>query len=379
MDKSFRKIKTSRENLMNIPFTDLKSQYTEAKIDIDCAIQDYIDRSSFITGPDVEKFEKIIANYCGAEDCAATGSGTTALQVALKSCNIGPGDEVITTSHTFVSTVEAIINVGAIPIMIDIDDYYHMDIDQIENKINAKTRAILYVSLYGQTPDVDRFRQLADQHGLYLIEDGAHSFGGEYKGRRVGSLADLTCISFNPVKNLGAMGDSGCVTGRTDLIKECKTYRNHGRNTKFVFEKIGYNARIDNIQAAVILAKLPYFDRWLKEKNRICERYNQELSEIVTIPKTAPYTTRHGYYVYVIETDNRDSLREFLKKRGIGTNLHYPIPNHMQPCFQYLNNAPLPRLEATIGRILSIPCYHSLTDDQQTYIINSIKEWKSLQ
>ena len=364
---------------MNIPFTDLKSQYLEAKFDIDRAIQDCIERNSFITGPDIEKFECVIADYCGAEDCAATGSGTTALQVALKSCNIGPGDEVITTSHTFVSTVEAVINVGATPIMIDIDDYYQMDIDLVESKINEKTRAILYVSIYGQTPDVDKFRELADRYNLYLIEDGAHSFGSEYRGRRVGSLADLTCISFNPVKNLGAMGDSGCVTGRADLIEECKTYRNHGRNTKFVFEKIGYNARIDNIQAAVVLAKLPYFDNWLAGKNRICERYNRELEGIVTTPKTAPYTTRHGYYVYVIETDNRDDLREFLKQRGIGTNLHYPIPNHLQPCFQYLNNESLPKLEAAIRRILSIPCYHSLTDEQQTYIIDSIKQWKSTQ
>ena len=263
--------------------------------------------------------------------------------------------------------------------MVDIDKYYQIDIELVEEKINKNTKAILYVSSYGQTPDVDRFRALADKHNLYLIEDGAHSFGSEYKGKRVGSLADLTCISFNPVKNLGAMGDSGCVVGRADLIADCRAYSNHGRNTKFIFEKIGYNARIDNIQAMVILAKLPHLQQWIDGKNQVCDRYTKELNGIVHTPEIAPYTTKHGFYVYVIETNNRDGLREFLKSQGVETNIHYPIPNHIQPSFQYLNNDPLPKLEQTAKRILSLPCYHTLTNEQQTYIIDAIKEWKSIQ
>jgi UDP-2-acetamido-2-deoxy-ribo-hexuluronate aminotransferase len=365
---------------VQIPFTDLPAQNAEARTAIDAAIKDYIDRASFITGPDVEHFERIIADYCGAEDCAATGSGTMALQVALLSCGIGPGMEVISTSHTFVSTPEAIINVGATPVMVDIDEYYNMDIELVEAAITDKTRAILYVSIYGQTPDVDRFRALADKYNLWLIEDGAHSFGTEYRGRRVGSLADLTCISFNPVKNLGAMGDAGCITGSVELIEKAKMYRNHGRNSKFVFEEIGYNARIDNIQCAVVEAKLPYFDGWLESKSKVCERYNRELEGVVQTPKSAPYITRHGWYVYVIEVNDRKSLRDFLHKRGIGTNIHYPIPNHQQPSFlPYFGDKPLPKLELAATRILSIPCYHTLTDEQQTYIIDAIKEWKSTQ
>lgn len=363
---------------MNIPFTDLHSQYLEAKASIDSAIQDCINRNSFITGPDVTHFEKTISEYVGAEDCASTGSGTMALQVALKSIELNPGDEVITVSHTFVSTVEAIINVGATPVMIDIDDYYLIDVDLIEKNISNKTKAILFVDLLGQTPDIEKLKEIANRHNLYLIADAAQSFGAKYKNSRVGSLVDLTCVSFNPVKNLGAMGDAGCVTGRKDLIERARMYRDHGRNTKFVFETVGYNARIDNIQAAVVLAKLPYLDSWLEKRREICHRYNKELKNIVVIPKTMP-NNEHSFHVYCIETDRRDDLRKFLDDSGIKTNIHYPIPCHMQPAFEYLNTPVLEKTEQSVSRILSLPCYHSLTNDQQTYIIDKIKEWKSKQ
>jgi len=363
---------------MNIPFTDLQSQYQEVKADIDTAIQDCINRNSFITGPDVVHFEKTIAEYTGAEDCASTGSGTMALQVALKAIDLKPGDEVITLSHTFVSTVEAVINVGAKPIMIDIDEYYLIDVEQIESNITERTRAILFVDLLGQTPDVDRLKSIAKKHNLYLIADAAQSFGAKYKGQRVGSLVDLTCVSFNPVKNLGAMGDAGCVVGRPDLVARARMYRDHGRNTKFVFETVGYNARIDNIQAAVVLAKLPYLDSWLEKRRTICHRYNAELSGIVETPKTLPHN-EHSFHVYCIQTDNRDELKLYLEDAGIKTNIHYPVPCHQQPAFEYLNNTPLPRTERAVNRILSLPCYHSLTNEQQSYIIDTIKQWKATQ
>jgi len=363
---------------MNIPFTDLQSQYQEAKVDIDAAIQDCIDRNSFITGPDVVHFEKTIADYVGAEDCASTGSGTMALQVALKAIELQPGDEVITVSHTFVSTVEAIVNVGATPVMVDVDEHYLIDIDKIESSITNRTRAILFVDLLGQTPDIDRLRSIADQHGLYLIADAAQSFGAKHKQRRVGGLVDLTCISFNPVKNLGAMGDAGCITGRKDLIARARMYRDHGRNTKFVFETVGYNARIDNIQAAVVLAKLPYLDSWLEQRRTICYRYNQELSDTVTTPIT-PNNNEHSFHVYCIEVDDRDGLQAYLNDAGIKTNIHYPVPCHLQPAFKYLHNKALPKTENAVKRILSLPCYHSLTNDQQSYIIKKIKQWKSTQ
>jgi dTDP-4-amino-4,6-dideoxygalactose transaminase len=356
-----------------IPFTDLKSQYIEAKAEIDLAIMDTIRRSSFITGSDVTRFEETIATYTDAEDCASTGSGTTALQVALKAAGIKPGDEVITVSLTFVSTVEAIVNVGAIPVMIDIDEYYQMDVNLIEEAITSKTKAILYVDMYGQTPDVNMLKKIAYINGLILIADAAHSFGSSYKCQRVGSLVDLTCVSFNPVKNLGAMGDAGCVLGSKYFMDRARMYRDHGRNQKFVFEKVGYNARIDNMQANIILAKLPYLDNWVIRKRAIAANYSQQLKDIVCTPLEHP-DSYHAYYVYVIATDRRSDLAEYLKEAGIQTNIHYPIGCHLQPAFKEYYR-PLPATEAASNTILSLPCYPSLTADNQEYIIDKIKEF----
>jgi dTDP-4-amino-4,6-dideoxygalactose transaminase len=359
---------------MNIPFTDLHSQYAEAKTEIDAAIARTIATNSFITGPDVVKFENTIADYLGAEAVASTGSGTTALQVALKACGVGPGQTVITTSHTFVSTVEAVVNVGAIPIMIDIDDFYQLDVALVESHITNSTTAILSMDAYGQSPNIKRLREIADRHGLKLISDSAHSFGSEMEDTHISRIADITCYSFNPVKNFGAMGDAGCVAGRADLIERARMFRDHGRNTKFVFEDVGYNARIDNMQANILLAKLPYLKAWNQRRHKIAHRYTKELEGIVQVPLESHHST-HVYYVYVIESEKRDALAEHLKKKGIATNIHYPVPCHMQPAFKEYHR-PLPKLERACQRMLSLPCYHSLTDEQQTYIIETIKEFQ---
>jgi dTDP-4-amino-4,6-dideoxygalactose transaminase len=354
---------------MNIPFTDLQSQYQEAKNEIDAAIAHTIATNSFITGPDVIKFETTLADYLGVPAAASTGSCTTALQVALKACGIGSGDEVITTSHTFVSTVEAIVNVGATPVMVDIDEYYHLSPHKLEKYITPKTKAILAMDAYGQSCDIHAFRYYADEFGLKLINDSAHSFGSA-----IMNVADLNCFSFNPIKNFGAMGDAGAVVGRADLVERCRMFRDHGRNTKFVFEEVGYNARIDNLQANILLAKLPYLKEWNEGRKRVAARYDEALSNVVTIPKRSKVSD-HVYYVYVIETDNRDNLAAYLKEHGIATNIHYPIPCHLQPAFaQY--NVSLPNCERASKRILSLPCYHTLTETQQDYIINKIWEWR---
>jgi dTDP-4-amino-4,6-dideoxygalactose transaminase len=356
-----------------IPFTDLKAQYIEAKDAIDAAIADTINRSSFITGSDVSKFEETIATYTGATACASTGSGTTALQVALKAADIGPGDEVITVSLTFVSTVEAIVNVGATPVMVDIDEYYQIDVNLIEAAITNKTKAILYVDMYGQTPDVDMLRFIADAYNLILIADAAHSFGSAYKGVRVGTHANMTCVSFNPVKNLGAMGDAGCVLGSEYFIERARMFRDHGRNQKFVFEEVGYNARIDNMQANIILAKLPYLSNWIESKRNIASIYSNELKDVVCTPLEHP-DSYHAYYVYVIGTSQRSDLAEYLKEAGIQTNIHYPIGCHLQPAFKEYYR-PLPATEAASNTILSLPCYPSLNMEDQQYIIDKIKEF----
>ena len=358
---------------IKIPFVDLYPQYEELQTDIDIAIKDIISRSDFITGPTVDKFEKAICDYTGAEDCASIGSGTNALVCALKALNIGPGDQVMTVGHTFVSTTEAIVNVGATPVFVDIDEFYHIDIKEKSNwKYTLK--AILFVDLYGQTPDIDKIKALAKQFNISVIEDAAQSFGAEYKNKKVGGLVDLTCFSFNPVKNLGAMGDAGAVTGSKALIDKVKMFRDHGRKTKFEYDTVGYNARIDNLQAVIVQAKLKKLDEWLDKKREICRRYTKYLDGTVKCPKEAPWS-KHSYYVYVIETPEgtRDSLQKFLKEKGIATNIHYKHPTHKTKAFN--DGTVLPRTEYICNNILSLPCYHTLPEHHQDYIIKAIKEF----
>ena len=356
-----------------IPFTDLKAQYLEVKEATDAAIQRVLDTSSYITGPIVNEFEAVFASYVNAPACASTGSGTNALMCALMACGIGLDNEVITTPHTFISTSEAIIWQGARPVFVDIDEYYQIDIDQIEPAITEKTKAILFVDMYGQTPDIDKLRAIADKYNLYLIEDAAHSIGALYKGQTVGNLVDLTCHSFNPVKNLGAIGDAGAITGRADLIKLAKMYRDHGRTIKWDFELRGINARIDNLQALVVQAKLPHLQKWLNGKHRICTRYNNELADYVKTPKTANWA-HHSYYVYVIEVPDRDAYIDYMKENGVVVNVHYLKSLTEQPVFaKYGGNCP--RAEEACRNIVSLPCYHTLKEEDQTHIIKLTQEW----
>lgn len=360
---------------IKIPFVDLYPQYEEIQSEIDLAIKDIITRSDFITGPTVDKFEKAICDYTGAEDCASIGSGTNALVCALRALGIGTGDTVWTVGHTFVSTTEAIVNVDARPEFIDIDQFYHLDIENIpEFDPQCPPTAILFVDLYGQTPDIDKLKEFAKKYKIKLIEDAAQSFGAEYKGKKVGSLVDLTCFSFNPVKNLGAMGDAGAVTGSKELVDKVRMYRDHGRKTKFEYDTVGYNARIDNLQAVIVQAKLKKIDEWLDQKREICRRYTKQLDGIVKCPKEAPWS-KHSYYVYVIETPagTRDKLLTFLKDKGIATNIHYKHPTHKTKAFK--DGTVLPRTEYVCKNIVSLPCYHTLPGHHQDYIIKAIKEF----
>ena len=359
---------------IKIPFVDLYPQYEELQTEIDMAIKDIITRSDFITGPTVDKFERAICEYTGAEDCASIGSGTNALVCALKALGIGPGDRVMTVGHTFVSTTEAIVNVGAEPYFVDIDEFYHMDVREMEAFDNS-LKAILFVDLYGQTPDIDKINEFAKTFDVKVIEDAAQSFGSEYKGKKVGSLVDLTCFSFNPVKNLGAMGDAGAVTGAKELVDKVRMYRDHGRKTKFEYDTVGYNARIDNLQAVIVQAKLKKIDGWLDKKRQICRRYTEQLDDIVICPQEAPWS-KHTYYVYVIQTPEgtRDELQQFLKEKGIATNIHYKFPTHKTKAFLD-NGAELPNTEYACENILSLPCYHTLPEHHQDYIIKAIKEF----
>ena len=364
-------------NQNTIPFVDLYPQYEELKSEIDSGIADIIDRTDFITGPTVDKFEKTICNYTGAEACASMGSGTNALVCALRALDIGTGDTVWTVGHTFVSTTEAIVNVGARPHFVDVDEFYLFDLDKVTDfNPECPPSAILFVDLYGQTPDIDKLKKFAKKYKIKLIEDAAQSFGAEYKGKKVGSFVDLTCFSFNPVKNLGAMGDAGAVTGSKKLIDKVKMYRDHGRKTKFEYDAVGYNSRIDNLQIVVLQAKLTKIDEWLEKKRQICRRYTKELKDVVKCPQETSWGL-HSYYVYVIETPKgtRDKLAKFLKSKGVATNIHYRNPTHKTKAFKEYAMDKLPRTEYLCNNILSLPCYHTLPTHWQDYIIKGIKEF----
>lgn len=359
---------------MKIPFTNLHQQYQDCRSEIDSAIAETIASSSFITGLDVTKFEHVMAEYVGAEDCASTGSCTTALVCSLKAAGIGPGDQVLTTPHTFVATTEAIAIVGADPVFVDIDTDTHLiDLDLLEKSITDRSRAVLFVDIYGQCPDLDRLRKICDQHQMILIQDAAHSLGAEWQGTRLGSQADYTCFSFNPVKNLGAMGDAGCVTGSKLNMDRVRIYRDHGRTSRYEFTELGYNARIDNMQANIVLAKLPQLQPWITRKQAIAAYYDQQLHHQVKTIKHQP-GAEHGRYVYVIQTPQRDQLKDFLESRGIGTNIHYATTTHVQPAFSQWYR-PCPVAEQTVKEILSLPCRYDLTDQEVEYVVSTVKEF----
>ena len=354
-----------------IPFTNLHQQYLDCKSEIDLAIAKTIETSSFITGPDVTEFETAMSQYVGSEDCASTGSGTTALLCAIRAAGIKAGDEVITTPHTFVATTEAIVSVGAVPVFVDIDpDTYLIDLKLIERAVTKNTRAILFVDLYGQCPNIDKIRQLCDHYNLIMIEDAAQSLGNFWNDRPVGSLSDITCMSFNPVKNLGAMGDAGCVTGSRALMDRVRMYRDHGRIGRYDIVEIGYNARIDNMQSNIVMAKLPRLQEWIKRKQAICNFYNDSLGSIVKTPVLEPGNS-HSYYVYVIQTKLRSKLQTYLNSVGIQTNIHYAKPAHTQPAFKswYL---PCPVTETACEEILSLPCWYSMTDQQVEQVVDGV-------
>jgi len=373
-----------------IGFTNLQAQYQECKEEIDWAVQHVWDTNNFITGNtnfDITSgsyrdiLEQRLMEYTGAENVAACGSGTTAIHIALKAIGVGPGDEVIVPSHTFVATPEPIALCGADIVFVDIDEYYHIDVNAIEEVITPKTKAILFVDIYGQTPDIDKLIALKDKYGLYLIEDMAQAFGADYNGHICGAVpgVNLATVSFNPVKNLGAMGDAGAVFGTYDLVEEAKIYRDHGRRERWVYHEIGFNCRIDNVQAAILCAKLPYLDEWMEKKRAICRNYNEQLKEVdgvIQIHKEVPWSYKNTFYVYNIQVKYRDELMEYMDKNGVSTNIHFRYPVHLSPAFKKWTKS-LPITEAVAGNIISLPSSQHLTSDEQKHIIATVKEFYS--
>jgi dTDP-4-amino-4,6-dideoxygalactose transaminase len=361
----------------SVPFVDLKTQYQTIKPEVDAAIAGVIENTNFILGPQVAAFEKSFAEYVGGAFCVGVNSGTAALQLALMACGIGPGDEVIVPSFTFFATAEAVSVLGATPVFVDIDPVsYTITAAGIEPAITPQTRAIIPVHLYGQSVDLDPILALAERHDLYVIEDSAQAHGAEYKGKRVGALGDAGCFSFYPSKNLGAYGEAGgVVTNDEDLAVRLRLLRDHGSTSKYAHEIVGYNFRMEEIQAAVLNVKLPHLNDWNSGRRERAARYHELLSDSgLVLPREMEYA-RHVYHVFAVQSDNREELQQRLAAHGIQSGVHYPIPIHMQAAYASLGYkaGDLPVTERLAERVLSLPMYPELTQDHQRAVAAAVR------
>lgn len=362
---------------MNVPLLDLKAQYASIKSEVNAAIAEVLESQYFILGPKVEQCEKAIAEYSSCSYGVGVSSGSDALLVCLMAENIGPGDEVITTPYTFFATAGAIARLGATPVFVDIDPKtYNLDTSQIAAKVTGKTRAIIPVHLYGQMADMDTVMRVANQHGLVVIEDAAQAIGAEYQGRRAGSIGQYGCFSFFPSKNLGAAGDAGMiVTNDAQRADKLRVLRGHGSKPKYHHKVIGGNFRLDAIQAAIVSAKLPHLDAWTAARQRNAQRYDRLFAEAglpITLP--AVVTNRHIFNQYVIRLKERDELQAYLKSQGVGTEVYYPVPMHLQECFAYLGQVAgaFPHSERAAKESVALPVHPEITEAQARYVVECV-------
>ena len=367
---------------MKVPLLDLKPQYETLKDEIQKGLADLCATQMFILGPHIVELEGKVARYCQTGFGCAISSGSDALLIALMAENIGHGDEVITTPYTFFATAGAIARVGATPVFVDIDPVtYNINPALLEEKITARTKAIIPVHLYGQSADMDTIMEIAKRHGLVTIEDAAQSIGAECNGRRAGSIGDYGCLSFFPSKNLGCFGDAGMVvTSSKEKAHRVEILRNHGMEPKYHHHFIGGNFRMDALQAVVLNIKLPHLDEWTTRRQLIAMDYYNLLDDIsgVVLPQTAPWTTRHVFNQFVIRItgDKRQVVWDALKKAEIGCDVYYPIPLHLQPCFAYLGHrqGDFPESEKAAAETLAIPIYPDLSAEQKQYVAKTIKD-----
>lgn len=368
---------------MNIPFVDLKKQYYSLRTEIDSAIQSVIDKTAFVGGQFVERFEMAFAKKHGLKHCVSCANGTDAIYITLKALSIGPGDEVITVANSWISTSETITQAGAKPVFVDIErDYFHMDPNRIEEKISKKTKAIMPVHLFGQPSGIDEIKKICEKYNLILIEDCAQAHFSEFHGKKVGTFGLAGTFSFYPGKNLGAYGDAGAIITNDDgLANRARMYANHGSLKKHHHEIEGINSRLDGIQAAILDVKLKYIDKWNQARNKNALKYNELLSHIPQI--AAPKIREHAFHIfhlYVIRAEKRDQLADYLSSRQIGTGIHYPTALPFMPAYKYLGHE-LPDFPVAYqyqNEILSLPMYPELNDDQINHVVNSIKEFYEL-
>lgn len=378
-----------------IPLCDLRQQYLSLKSDIDAAMQAVAEAGHYILGPNVQALEREVAAFCGCQHAVGVANGTDALHLALRALDIGPGDEVITTPFTFIATTEAIGQVGATPVFVDIDPLtFNLAPHLIEPAITTRTKAILPVHLYGQPCDMDAILDIARRHGLYVVEDCAQAIGATYRGRQVGSFGDAGCLSFFPSKNLGCYGDGGMVvSNRRDLAERVEVLRRHGGRVKYYHDELGLNSRLDELQAAILRVKLPQLSRWNALRRERAHAYNALLSEVpsiirpheltaggVEVPLTTPVReaqslVRAVYHQYTIQTAQRDQLARQLTASGIGNAVYYPVPLHLQTVHASLDYEPgsFPHAERAARQCLSLPMFPELREDQQSLVVRTLQ------
>jgi dTDP-4-amino-4,6-dideoxygalactose transaminase len=360
-----------------IPLVDLKAQYLSIKVEIDTAIQKVLDSTQFINGQEVKKFEEAFADYCDAKYAIGISSGTDALHLAFLALGVVPGDEVITVAHTFTASAEAIVHCGAVPVFVDIDPRtYTIDPARIEQAITAKTKVILPVHLYGQTADMDPINAIARKYGLHVVEDAAQAHGAKYKGQKTGNLGEIACFSFYPGKNLGAYGDAGAVvTNNEALAEHLRMLRDHGRQSKYEHEFVGYGNRLDTLQAAILLAKLPYLKEWTLKRRYLAQIYNEMLESSEVLPPFEAPEREHVYHLYVIRSSKRDELLACLKNNKIGAGIHYPVPLHLQKAYLEGNQGlSLPETERAAKEVLSLPLYPEMSVGAVEEVVRLVKQ-----
>jgi dTDP-4-amino-4,6-dideoxygalactose transaminase len=366
----------------DIPLVDLKTQYATIRDEVRQAIDEVLDSMQLTIGPNVRAFDKEWAEYCGTTQSIGVGSGTDALQLAIRACGVSSGDEVITVSHTFFATVEAIVYANARPILVDVEERSMlMDLSSVASRITPRTKAIIPVHLYGRTVDLKPLRQLAQDRGITIIEDAAQSHGALLDdGKKAGTGGRVNCFSFYCSKNLGAYGEAGSITTNDEkLADDLRALREHGQSTRYYHPIVGYNARLDEIQAAILRIKLRHLDEWNARRQAIAARYNELFAGTDIITPEIPAGGRHVFYCYAIRVTGgrRDALRAHLTERGIGTQIHYPVPIHMQEAAQFLGyrKGDLPVTEKVAGEVLSLPMYPELTDAQIDRVATGVTEF----
>ncbi len=369
---------------MKIPLLDLKAQYAAIRGDIEAAMREVVESQVFINGPQVGALETAVAAYCGVPHAVGVSSGTDALLVSMMATGIGPGDEVITSPYTFFATAGSIARLGARPVFVDIDPVtFNLRSDRVADAVTPRTRAIVPVHLFGQLADMGPILDVAARKNLVVIEDACQAIGAEHAGRRAGAIGDYGCFSFFPSKNLGGFGDGGMVTARDPSKAErVRLLRTHGMHPKYVHRLVGGNFRLDTLQAAVLLVKMRYLDRWTEARRRNAARYDELFEEsglvargLVRTPRAV--TERHVFNQYVIRCERRDPLVEHLRASGIGCEIYYPIPLHLQECFRDLGYAPgdFPEAERAAHETLALPVYPELSEDQARAVVTAISNY----